>query len=597
MKLLTIARSLSVRRILKSRPALVKGSEIHRLRAENARYRSLFDAAPIGHFTLDTGFRILEVNPVGANMLRSSSSALLQSAFVANIRSDDRLRVSELLSDVAADGERTVSTSLHVDDTTIPVMLHLNTVPSSQDNDASLHVAVLDLSEHQETQNNLKIARDGLQHVANHDPLTRLPNRCGLLEQLQQAIETKSDSKTALLILDLDHFKQITDPLGHQIGDELLREVADRLQDTVSEVDTVSRLGGDEFAIILRNLSSAGDAITVADNITHVLAQRYLTGTHEIRLTGSMGICIFPDHTSNAKQMLSYAYAAMNQAKHNGRNLTQLYTDALNTKLTQRYELERDLRKALRDSEFELYYQPQYDFRASKITGYEVLLRWNHPEQGVIGPDSFIDIIEETGLIDPLGEWILSESCKKLVELRQHNPTIRFCVNVSAKQFIKGNLRDRVKRILHNTGLPANAIELELTESALLEDTNQNMNMLRDLRAAGVELAIDDFGTGYSSFSRLQQLPVSRVKIDRSFIQDIPKNQSNCSIVNAIISVAHEIGIDVVAEGVETLQQAEFLRDTGCDIIQGYYLGRPCTFEEINHRVTFSNVANDLIVA
>lgn len=601
MKFLTKARSLSVKRMLQSRPALVTGGEIHRLRAENARYRSLFDAAPIGHFTLDTSFRILEINSVGAAMLGTSAEDLHRTSFISNIISADRISVSNLLSEIAKVGERTVSTSLQVSDNTIPVMLHLNAVYSSQQtresSDYSFHVAILDLSEHHEAQNNLRIARDGLQHVAHHDPLTRLPNRCGLLEQLRLTLDTESNSKTALLLLDLDHFKQVNDPLGHHIGDKLLREVASRLLNTVSEIDTVGRLGGDEFAIILRDISTASDATVIAEKITDAIGKQYLSALYDIRLSASIGISVFPDHADNPKQLLSFADAAMNQAKQRGRNLIQFYTTALNTRLTERFELERDLRVALRESQFELYFQPQYDIRTTSVTGYEVLLRWNHPEQGIIGPESFIEIVEETGLIDPLGDWILSESCNKLVEIRRNNPNIKFSVNVSAKQFVTGNLQDRIARILQTTGVPANAIELELTESALLENGDHSLNMLQDLRAAGVDLAIDDFGTGYSSFSRLQKLPVTRVKIDRSFVQDIPDNHSNCSIVKAIISVAHELGIEVVAEGVETRQQLEFLKAAACDILQGYYVGRPCTFEQINENASFNKEESDLAVA
>ncbi len=594
MKLRHFADSFSLSRILRSKPALLKTRELDQLRAENARYKALLDAAPIGHFTLDCEYRIIEVNPVGAMLLRCATKDLTLTPFISKIRSDDRIHVSDSISGTTVTGDCTVSTSLKIQNREVPVMLHVTTVNPSNNKDYRFHVAMLDLSEHHATQNNLRIARDGLQHVANHDPLTRLPNRCGLIEQLQSAVTASPNEKVALLLLDLDQFKQVNDPLGHQIGDQLLREVASRLLSTVSEADTVGRLGGDEFAIILKGISGVAEVARIAEKVSKTLEKRYFSATYDVHLSASIGISVYPDHTDNSKKLLSYADAAMNDAKHRGRNLIQFYTSALNTRLTQRFELERDLRIALSESQFELYYQPQLDLRTNSVSGYEVLLRWNHPQDGVIGPDSFIGIIEDTGLIDPVGEWILEEACRKLIQLRRTNNNIKFSINVSAKQLVKGDLKDKISAILENTGVPANAIELELTESALLENADHSLKILQDLRDAGVDLAIDDFGTGYSSFSRLQQLPVTRVKIDRSFVHDVPGNVNNATIAKAIIAVAHDLGIEVVAEGVETPQQASFLSDATCDVLQGYHVGRPCTFAQICISEAMTNSANQL---
>lgn len=459
------------------------------------------------------------------------------------------------------------------------------------------YIAVVDLSEHQATRDNLRIARDGLHHIANHDPLTRLPNRWGFIDQLQLAINEATDDKVVLLLLDLDHFKQINDPLGHQVGDDLLREVAKRLLSSVSENDTVGRLGGDEFGIILRQVAEVSDVYCSLEKISHSLAEQYNSTPHDIRLSASIGISMAPTDTSNAKQLLCYADAAMNDAKLRGRNCNQFYTPALNTTLTERFQLERDLHIAWRDSQFELHYQPQYDLRSRSVSGYEVLLRWNHPQHGLIGPSSFIRMVEDTGLIEPLGEWILKTACSKLVELRKTRKDIMFSINVSAKQFTKGDLHDKITKILKTTNLSANAIELELTESALLENFDQSLSILDDLREAGVALAIDDFGTGYSSFSRLQKLPVSRVKIDRCFVHDIPENQSNCAIVKAIISVAHDLGIEVVAEGVETYKHARFLNTVACDVLQGYYIGRPSVISHSDKVINLPSAVKEKAVA
>ncbi len=575
--------------------------EMDRLRNENARYRTALDKAPIGHFTLDANFRIIETNRIGAERLNQSATELFQTSFLEKINSNERLRIASVITDVItseAATVHTIKTSLRAQDKKIPVILYLSASNYTAGNECSCSIAVVDLSEYQATQNNLRIARDGLQHIAHHDPLTRLPNRCGLVEQLQQTLESSNQSTVALMLLDLDHFKQINDPLGHQIGDKLLREVSQRLLATVRKQDTVGRLGGDEFAVIMRDVKNEAEISRIADKISESLARPYSSTPHDIRLSASIGIGVFSSDTKTARNLLYYADAAMNQAKHRGRNCVQFYTPALNTSLTKRFELERDLRVAVRESQFELYYQPQYDLRTKSISGYEVLLRWNHPERGVVSPDMFIEVVEDTGLIEPLGEWILSNACKKLVEVRRGaQRDLKFSVNVSPRQFKQRDLQKRIVKIIKNTGIPAEAIELELTESALFENMNHSLDQLHELRAAGIDLAIDDFGTGYSSFSRLQQLPVSRVKIDRCFVHDIPTNQGNCSIVKAIISVAHDLGVEVVAEGVETHEQAIFLSQAGCDVLQGYYIGRPDTFQTLLHKTPLQMVEEDIAVA
>lgn len=590
MNLRFISRSLKIKRVLDSAPALNANTELKRLRAENARYKSIVHAAPIGFFALDSKMQIVEVNPAGASFLGQSQKELLRVPFINFIETGNRVNVNDKFSLVLAGEDCRFSTTISIRKKPYPVILQLTALRPSVDKDFRCHLTILDLSEHKATEENLRVARDGLHYVAHHDPLTRLPNRCGIKLQLQAALDTIDKKKVALLLLDLDHFKQVNDPLGHQAGDELLKAVADRLVSTVKREDIVGRLGGDEFAIILKNITNVSDVSAMAENISTQLALPYESVSTDIHLAASIGICVAPDHSDNSKELICYADAAMNQAKSRGRNRIQYYTEALHAMLTKRFKLERDLRLALCNSEFELYYQPQYDLRLSTVSGYEALLRWNHPAHGIINPADFIEVAETTGLIEPLGEWILTEACHKLAELRVHNKDLTLSVNVSAKQFANGDLRKKVVDILSSTGIPAKFLELELTESALMENADHSTSMLEDLREIGVALAIDDFGTGYSSFSRLQRLPVTRVKIDRSFIQDIPANQNNCSITGAIISVAHDLGIEVVAEGVETHKQALFLSEIGCDVLQGYYLGRPQPFKKIANRAAFKTV-------
>ena len=584
MKLRSLKKPFSLSRFQSSAPWMLQNKEIRRLRAENARYKAFLNTAPIGYFTLDGELRVVESNQAATEQLEVATDKLYLSLFPSYVNSADRVQLLQIFSDVATDEKgdaQTMRTTLVVQNRPVPVMLHISLASTS--NKHRFHVAMVDHSEYQATRDNLRIARDGLQHIANHDPLTRLANRWGFIDQLQLAINESTNGDVALLLLDLDHFKQINDPLGHQVGDDLLREVAKRLSSSVSKADTVGRLGGDEFGIILSNIKQLSAVNKTIEKIRASLADQYESTPHDIRLSASIGVSLAPTDTNNAKQLLSYADAAMNDAKLRGRNCTQFYTPALNTTLIERFQLERELNIAWRDSQFELHYQPQYDLRSRSINGYEVLLRWNHPQHGLIGPASFIQVVEDTGLIEPLGEWILKTACKKLVELRNTNKEMIFSINVSAKQFIKGDLHDKITKILASTGLPANAIELELTESALLENFDQSLTILDELREAGVSLAIDDFGTGYSSFSRLQKLPVSRVKIDRCFVHDIPENQSNCAIVKAIISVAHDLGIEVVAEGVETPKHARYLNTVGCDVLQGYYIGRPSVISLFNN--------------
>ena len=590
MKFKSLNRTLSLRQLLKSVPVPGTATELELLRAENARYKAIVHKAPVAHFTLDSNMQITEVNPAGADFLNQSQQALNRIPFLNYLDSNNRQLFKQKFARAMQDGDCNLNACLEISGRTHSVTLHLSSLAPLTGNKFVCHMTVIDLSEHKAAKENLRIARDGLHHVANHDPLTRLPNRCGIKFQLQNALDTAGTKKVALLLLGLDQFKQINDPLGHHTGDKLLKAVADRLQSIVKREDIVGRLGGDEFAVIIKNITEVEEVNSVAEKISAQLALPYQPVANDVHLGASIGISVSPDHTDNAKDLISYADAAMNQAKSRGRNRIQFYTASLNAMLTKRFKLERDLRFALCDSQFELYYQPQYDLRTSSVCGYEALLRWNHPTHGLVGPADFIEVAETTGLIEPLGEWILTEACSKLAELRAQNKDLTLSVNVSAKQFAGGDLRKKIVSILAATGVPAESLELELTESALLDDAGKSISMLQDLRDTGIALAIDDFGTGYSSFSRLQRLPVSRVKIDRSFVQDIPANQNNCSITSAIISVAHELGIEVVAEGVETHKQALHLSEAGCDVLQGYYLGRPVSFKKIAGKAAFRTV-------
>jgi len=448
MNLRSLSRTLKIKKGLLSSPALNVYNELRRLRAENARYKSIVQAAPIGLITLDSNMQIVEVNPAGASFLGQSQKELLRVPFVDFLNTDKRGNFAEKFSLVLQGEDCHINTTVRIQKKTYSVILHLSALEPSIHSDFRCHLTILDLSEHKAAEENLRIARDGLHHVAHHDSLTRLPNRCGTKLQLQNALDVSGEKKVAFLLLDLDHFKQVNNPLGHNTGDKLLKAVADRLQSVVKGEDIVCRLGGDEFAIIIKNITDISDVSDIAEKISTQLALPYKSVSTDIHLAASIGISVSPDHSDNSKELICFADAAMNQAKSRGRNRIQFYTEALNAMLTKRFKLERDLRFALCDSQFELYYQPQYDLRTSTVCGYEALLRWNHPYHGIVYPSDFIEVAESTGLIEPLGEWILTEACQKLAQLRVHNKDITLSVNVSAKQFASGDLRKKVVDII-----------------------------------------------------------------------------------------------------------------------------------------------------
>jgi len=337
----------------------------------------------------------------------------------------------------------------------------------------------------------------------------------------------------------------------------------------------------DEFAVLLEGYTNQ-QLKDFAESINHTLAARYSFDDHEIFPTASIGISSYPADAGTAKALIHYANDAVNKAKTLGRNRAELYSTDLTTEVNQRFALENDLRIAIKQSQFQLYYQPQLDLRKNKVTGYEALLRWDHPRHGILSPDSFISTAEETGLIGPLGEWILQKACTQLSELRALGHTdLGFAINVSAKQFNHGDFQNTVINILKQTNVPASSIELEVTESALLDNIQNSAKIVKELRKTGLRFSLDDFGTGYSSFSRLRKLPLSRVKIDKSFITGLPKDNQNSHITRAMISVAQGLGMEVVAEGIESEGQAHILDAMNCDILQGYHIGKPMRFNEI----------------
>jgi diguanylate cyclase (GGDEF)-like protein/PAS domain S-box-containing protein len=433
-----------------------------------------------------------------------------------------------------------------------------------------------------------KAAEDQVQYLAYYDSLTGLPNRSLLKDRLGHALAMarRHKEKVAVLFLDLDRFKIINDSLGHSVGDLLLKAVALRLKNLSREEDTVARIGGDEFLVVLPSIKETADAAVTAERIARGMDQEFIVQGHSFKVTCSIGISIFPEHGSDDETLIKNADAAMYSAKDSGRYTSRFFTDEMNAQVVERLTLEHDLRLALDRQELFLTYQPQMSLVTGEITGFEALLRWQHPEMGLVPPGRFISVAESTGLIVPIGEWVLRTACaqaKKWIEAGLRVPSI--AVNVSAIQFRQEGFCQLVKAVLRDTALPPRCLELELTESLLLSSGDSIFSLLGELKGMGVNLAIDDFGTGYSSLSYLRQFPVGKLKIDGSFIKDVANNTDDGAIATAIIEMGKALNLKVIAECVETEAQLAFLQSRQCDEIQGYYFSKPLSVSDAGHRM------------
>ena len=442
-----------------------------------------------------------------------------------------------------------------------------------------------------------KLVQARLSLLANYDGLTGLPNRSLFQDRLSQAVRRadRHQRMVALLFLDLDRFKTVNDSLGHAIGDHLLQLVAQRLTQSLRVSDTithtvtdetenngvtVSRLGGDEFTIILEDIHQVEHAAMVARRVIDAFVRPFMVENQEIYASASIGITVYPLDKATADQLIKHADAAMYRAKELGRANYQFYTDDLNTRAQQRLSLEAGLRHALERNEFELHYQPKIDVISGKVLGVEALIRWNHPDRGLIPPIAFIPILEETGLIVCVGEWVLRRACKQIATWQNQGiPQLRLAVNLSPRQFRQDRLTEIVAEILADTGITPRQLELEVTESLLMDNTELSISTLSGLREMGVKVAVDDFGTGYSSLNYLRRFPIDILKIDKSFVCELTSNVDDAAIAAAIIALAHSLRLTVIAEGVETEAQLNHLRRQGCDQAQGFFISRPLPAE------------------
>jgi len=426
-------------------------------------------------------------------------------------------------------------------------------------------------------------ATQRITQLAHYDHLTGLANRGLFYERLNCAVArcNRNDMAIALMFLDLDHFKAINDTLGHECGDSLLKTVATRIKKCIREIDTGVRLGGDEFAVLLEQIVSVEDVSAVAERVLHLLAQPIIVNHHQFQVTGSLGITIYPWDSANPQELLSHADAAMYRAKAQGGNNYQFYTAGMKTAGLDGSTLKVELSRALAKKEFLLHYQPQMNLRTKQIIGMEALLRWHHPYQGLIGPNQFIPQAEENGMIIPIGEWVLRAASKQAKYWeKQGFPSPQVAVNLSARQIHQGNLPALISDILKRSHLDPENLKLELTETFLIYETTDTLKTLRELKAMGVHLFIDDFGAGYASLRYLKSFPVDGIKLDQSLIQQLPHNTNDAAIVQAVISLGKAMGLQVIAEGVESQEQVDFLEEHGCDAMQGYWIAPPLPAHE-----------------
>ena len=427
-----------------------------------------------------------------------------------------------------------------------------------------------------------------IKHLAYHDTLTGLPNRMLFMDRMDQAISraTRSNESFALLFLDVDNFKVINDSMGHEAGDRLLISVTQRLRDALRRSDTIARLGGDEFTILLENLSEPEAVILVVKNLLEKISEPIVISGREMHISASVGISMYPGDGQSFGHLLKNADTAMYRAKELGRNTFQFYTAEMSEIAMRRLELENSLRYAIEGQDFVIFYQPKFDFKSGKCSGMEALVRWDHPEKGIIPPDEFIPLAEETGMIVPLGEWVIRTACRQFSQWKKSGYAIdNISINVSARQFHEQDLTGLFEQLIEELELNPAEIEVELTESTLVKNQANAKKILDELHQMGLLIALDDFGTGYASMAYLKDFPIDTVKIDRSFVRDIPDDREDTAIVKAITGLADALGLKLIAEGVECEQQISFLKDIGCMHGQGYYWSKPVSAMEFEHSI------------
>jgi len=547
------------------------------LRENEERYRRIFQNIQDVYFEISLGGVIVEISPSIELVTGHSRDQLIGQPFeILCAEASEARRVRETMQTQ----NRIIDHEIELRNrrgSYVPCSINARSVVDEMNTPMKIVGSMRDISERKQAENEIR-------QLAYHDTLTGLPNRSLFNDRLEQALAyaRRHSGLLAILYLDLDRFKDVNDTLGHCSGDRLLQAAAQRLAACIRNSDTVARLGGDEFVILLTSIKSDREVSIVAEKILTDLAEAVNIEGHEVFTTTSMGVVLFPHDGSDVETLLKHADMAMYEAKEKGRNNYQFFSKEMNHQAVDRHQLESKLRRALERDEFSLFYQPQWDMQNRRLVGFEALLRWSTEADGMIPPNRFIPVAEDTGLIRPIGEWVLKTACRQLKAWQQMGFTgLRIAVNISARQFRQPDLVSKIDRILAETGLNPQCLELELTESYLMEDADAAIRTLEFLKVRGIQLAIDDFGTGYSSLSYLKNFPIDRIKIDQSFVRDVTVNRDDAAIVEAIIAMGQSLDLDLIAEGVEGAEQLKFLIGRNCFEMQGYFFARPMPADEM----------------
>jgi diguanylate cyclase (GGDEF)-like protein/PAS domain S-box-containing protein len=564
----------------------------NRLRESEERFHSAFDLAAIGMALIALNGRILQVNDSLCTIFGYSKPELLKSNLKKLTHNNDNHsndldhRLHKLLSNELASFQIELECYHEIVGKRVWALLSASLVRNVTDEPQYFIIQIQDITDR-------KYAEHQLIYIAHHDPLTGLLNRAQFHDRFAQALSSvrRNETKLALLYLDLDRFKLINDALGHKIGDLLLQAVSDRLKRSLRTNDILARLGGDEFIVVLTDIHRIDEVGSIAQKLIDILTQPFSLENNDIVITASIGISIYPEDGNDSHTLQMNADAAMYLAKERGKNNYQYYTMEMTTQSRERMMIERGLRDALTQDQLKLHFQPQVDSAGGRVGSVEALVRWQHPEWGLVYPARFISVAEETGLIVPIGAWVLRAACLQAKTWQENNgPFTQVAVNLSPRQFLEPDLFETIKQILVETRLNPSSLGLEITESAVMQDPERTLFVLQQLHDFGVHLSIDDFGTGYSSLTYLRQFPVHTVKIDRSFVRDIPVNENSMTLVRAIIALSHELTLKVTAEGVETEDQLTFLKAQQCDRLQGYLFCRPVSAEQLEAEFLSDNI-------
>ncbi len=558
--------------------------EIYKLRYHEKLAAQVIESSIEGILIVDSNGKIISVNKKFEQVTGYSiKDAVGENASILSSGKHDRVFYEKMWSDVTTNGSWEGSIwNRRKNGEIYQEWLHIFSIKDADGRHSCYVGKFTDLSDTKEAQTRLH-------YLAHYDLLTELPNRTLFIERLEQSIfgAERSEQKVVVFFMDLDGFKSINDSLGHEFGDKLLQHVAKRLNDTVRKNDTVSRLGGDEFTIIANNIDNTDQIITMAEKVLSAFNRPFIIDKRRVFSSTSIGISIYPDDGVCGSDLIRFSDTAMYHAKEQGRNQFSFYTEKMGSIANKRMELEHDLRAAIEQEQLTIHYQPQYDISSGEITGLEALVRWHHPQQGLIFPGYFIPEAEKTNLILAIGEWVINNVCKQAATwLMEGKKPIRIAINISPKQFHLNNFEEQIKQALTKNNLPGHWIELEITEQSLVRDMSEVIHTLNALKELDISLAIDDFGTGYSSMNYLKKLPVDVLKIDQSFIKDIEIDKANEAIITAIVALAKGLNMVALAEGVETKSQHEFLSKLTCQQGQGFLYNKPMTAQEISHHLS-----------